>query len=228
MSLLANACSVPPAQSKRSLSNGWLSCTCTSSVVFLEKHARFFPDELMVLLRPRRRTMYFSLVSRAVAACPAPNLVLRYTHCLRPQPPPVAMGSYSTSSCLSCLLNPALGRVVCARPQMWEKKVQEERSRALQSGATKQLSVMDVVVLSERDGGAASGRRPRAMVLKTQGVPGLNKISVRCHCCMLFTNWTATLCGDDGLGAANFCARLAVGSTLHGAACTSTSLCAAC
>lgn len=37
---------------------------------------------------------------------------------------------------------------------------------------------MDVVEIS---GGSASadGRRPRAMVIKTQGVPGLNKISVR-------------------------------------------------
>lgn len=57
--------------------------------------------------------------------------------------------------------------------------MQEERSRTLQSGATKPLSVMDVVELSEREGGEGGSGRPRAMVLKTQGVPGLNKISVR-------------------------------------------------
>eukprot|EP00903_Cladosiphon_okamuranus_P008182 g7881.t1 len=66
------------------------------------------------------------------------------------------------------------------RLKMWEKKVQEERSRASQqSGVTKPLSVMDVVELAGRERGEEGGGRPRAMVLKTQGVPGLNKISVR-------------------------------------------------
>lgn len=43
---------------------------------------------------------------------------------------------------------------------------------------------MDVVELSE-GGGEGGRRRPRAMVLKTQGVPGLNKISVRYAACLL-------------------------------------------
>lgn len=64
--------------------------------------------------------------------------------------------------------------------QIWEQKVQEEREReASRPAATAKLSVMDVVELSEGAGGEER-RRPRAMVLKTQGVPGLNKISVRC------------------------------------------------
>lgn len=62
---------------------------------------------------------------------------------------------------------------------MWEQKVREERAQASRpnSNTAGQLSVMDVVDISGSGGGG--GGQSRAMVLKTQGVPGLNKISVR-------------------------------------------------
>lgn len=98
--------------------------------------------------------------------------------------------------------------------------MQEERSRASQSGATKPLSVMDVVELSEREGDAGGGRRPRAMVLKTQGVPGLNKISVR----YAFQPFLASFsCWDVGAGGT--ADGLLVGSWVDGRAALVVELC---
>ncbi|CAM9910351.1 unnamed protein product [Ectocarpus sp. 6 AP-2014] len=87
------------------------------------------------------------------------------------------------------------------RLKIWEKKVQEERLRASRPSAAAQLAVMDVVELSE-GGGEGGRRRPRAMVLKTQGVPGLNKISVRMEDTgekVLVDKSTATRVSEDEL-----------------------------
>ncbi|CAB1099405.1 unnamed protein product [Ectocarpus sp. CCAP 1310/34] len=87
------------------------------------------------------------------------------------------------------------------RLKIWEEKVQEERLRASRPSATAQLAVMDVVELSEA-GGEGGRRRPRAMVLKTQGVPGLNKISVRMEDTgekLLVDKATATRVSEDEL-----------------------------
>lgn len=75
--------------------------------------------------------------------------------------------------------------------QLWEKKARDstaqQQSAASRASASK-LSVMDVVEIADsealarkgRERGEGGERKPkRAMVLKTQGVPGLNKISVR-------------------------------------------------
>lgn len=80
----------------------------------------------------------------------------------------------------------SLGSLSCL--QIWEDKAREEQARTSRPSASP-LSVMDVVeITGGAAGGVGEGRPPRAMVMKTQGVPGLNKISVRSVfcCCWCF------------------------------------------